>query len=116
MSDPKQQFEKLSLEFSNQQTTLNDLISSRSKLETQFQENKIVMEELNLLNDESKIFKLTGPILMPQDYSEAKLNVSKRIEFIEDEISRIEKKIEDNQKSIEKTRDTILELRSNMNK
>ncbi|CUM63519.1 uncharacterized protein PRCAT00001095001 [Priceomyces carsonii] len=116
MSDPKQQFEKLSLEFSNQQTTLNDLISSRSKLETQFQENKIVMEELNLLNDESKIFKLTGPILMPQDYSEAKLNVSKRIEFIEDEISRVEKKIEDNQKSIEKTRDTILELRSNMNK
>lgn len=116
MSDPKQQFEKLSLEFSNQQTTLNDLISSRSKLETQFQENKIVMEELNLLNDESKIFKLTGPILMPQGYSEAKLNVSKRIEFIEDEISRVEKKIEDNQKSIEKTRDTILELRSNMNK
>lgn len=112
MADTKQQFEKLSLEFSNLQTSLNELIEARSKLETQFQENKIVLTEFDTLNEDSKIFKLTGPVLLPQNYGEAKLNVKKRIEFIEDEIERVESKIEQSQKNIESTRDKLLAIRS----
>lgn len=114
MSDPKQQFEKLSLEFSGLQNSLNELMEARSKLETQFQENKIVLEEFNTLNENSKIYKLTGPILLPQDYNESKLNVTKRIEFIQDEIKRVESKIENDQKSMESTRDKLLAIRSKM--
>lgn len=110
MSD-KQEFETLSLEFSNLQTQLNELVDARSKLETQFQENKIVLAEFDHLNEDLKIYKLTGPILLPQDYSESKMNVEKRIEFIQDEIKRVEAKIEALQKQIEQTRDKLLAVR-----
>ncbi|RLV90565.1 Prefoldin subunit 6 [Spathaspora sp. JA1] len=114
MSDIKQQFESLSLEFSNQQNTLNDLISTRSQLETQYQENKIVLGEFENLNQDSKIYKLTGPVLLPQDFTEAKLNVTKRIEFIEGEISRVETKIGTEEKNIETTRNKLLAVRTQL--
>lgn len=112
MAELKSRFEKLSLEFNDLQNNSSELYQTRSKLETQYQENKIVLEEFENLNEESKIYKLTGPVLLPQDYSEAKLNVSKRIEFIQDEIKRVEQKIEENEKNMEKTRDNLLEIRT----
>lgn len=110
----QQDFEKLSLEFSNAQGTLNELMTARSTLETQYQENKIVLNEFDNLNEDSKIYKLTGPILMPQEYDEAKLNVTKRIEFIEGEIKRVETKIGDEEKKIEATREKLIAIRSQM--
>ncbi|CAG90318.1 DEHA2G07106p [Debaryomyces hansenii CBS767] len=110
----QQDFEKLSLEFSNSQGTLNELMTARSTLETQYQENKIVLNEFDNLNEDSKIYKLTGPILMPQEYGEAKLNVTKRIEFIEGEIKRVETKIGDEEKKIEATREKLIAIRSQM--
>lgn len=114
MSDLKRDFEKLSLDFSNSQYSLNELLVSRSKLETQFQENNIVMEEFDYLNEDSKIYKLTGPILMPQDYNEAKMNVKKRIEFIQNEIQRIEGKIQEEEKNMTSTRENLLTIRSKL--
>lgn len=114
MADTTQEFEKISLEFSNAQRTLNELMTARSTLETQYQENKIVLSEFNHLNEDSKIYKLTGPILMPQEYSEAKLNVTKRIEFIEGEIKRVETKIGDEEKKIEAYREKLIAIRTKM--
>ncbi|RCK66073.1 Prefoldin subunit 6 [Candida viswanathii] len=114
MSDLKQQFETLSMNFNTHQTQLNDLISSRSKLETQYQENKIVKQEFESLDEDSKIYKLTGPILLPQDFSEAKMNVNKRIEFIEGEIKRVETKIESEEKELEDTRSKLIAVRSQL--
>lgn len=107
----KEAFEKLSLEFSNAQNQLSELMTARSQLETQYQENKIVLDEFQHLNEDSKIYKLTGPVLLPQQYEEAKLNVNKRIEFIEGEIKRVETKIEAQQKSIEESREKLVALR-----
>lgn len=112
MSDPKAQFEALLMEFSKAQSTMNDLADARSKLETQYQENKIVLEEFGFLNEESKIYKLTGPVLLPQDYAEAKMNVTKRIEFIQGEIKRVEEKLETEQKDMEETRNKLLQVRA----
>lgn len=114
MADLKLQFEKLSLAFSEQQSNLTQLAEGRSQLETQYQENKIVLEEFEYLNEDSKIYKMTGPVLMPQDYAEAKLNVSKRIEFIQGEIKRVEEKIENEQKLMEETRNNLLAVRAQM--
>lgn len=114
MADIKLEFEKHSLEFSRQQNTINDLADARTKLETQYQENKIVLEEFDFLNEDSKIYKLTGPVLMPQDFAEAKMNVSKRIEFIQGEIKRVEDKIEAEQKLMEETRNQLLAVRAQM--
>lgn len=114
MADIKLDFEKLSMEFSRQQNSINDLADARSKLETQYQENKIVLEEFEFLNEDSKIYKLTGPVLMPQDFGEAKMNVTKRIEFIQGEIKRVEDKIEKEQKLMEETRNKLLAVRAQM--
>lgn len=113
-SESSNQFEKLSLEFSNQQNTINDLMTARSQLETQYQENKIVLTEFDNLNEDSKIYKLTGPVLLPQDYTEAKLNVSKRIDFIELEINRVETKITEEEKKMEATRTQLMAIKAQM--
>lgn len=114
MADLKLQFENLLLEFSKTQTSMNDLVEARSKLETQYQENKIVLEEFDYMNEDSKIYKMVGPVLMPQDYNEAKMNVTKRMEFIQGEIKRVEEKLELSQKSMEDARLKLLQVRSQM--
>ncbi|CAN3365019.1 prefoldin subunit 6 [Diutina catenulata] len=108
----KQEFEKISMEFSRLQNQINEFIGARSQLETQFQENKIVLDEFSQLDSSSKIYKLTGPILLPQEYDEAKMNVEKRIEFIKGEITRVEEKIASTEKEMESARDKLITIRS----
>lgn len=84
----------------NLQTKLQTLIKSRTQLETQYQENKIVLEEFDNLNENSNIFKLIGPVLLKQDYIEAKDNVNKRLDFINNEIENIEKNIKQTQNEL----------------
>ncbi|GME80977.1 unnamed protein product [Ambrosiozyma monospora] len=103
------EIEQLSKSFSQLQSNLSDLVVTRRQLETQFQENKIVKDEFNKLDDESKIYKLVGPVLLPQDSNEANMNVDKRIEFIKGEIDRVEAKIAGIQKDMEKTRTELIQ-------
>lgn len=44
------------------------------------------MQELDLLDGEAKVYKLIGPVLLKQDVDEAKANVNKRLEFINNEL------------------------------
>ena len=114
MTDVKNLLEELLLKYSKTQSALNELVEARSKLETQFQENKIVHEELEILDDKAKIYKMTGPVLMPQDYEEAKMNVSKRMEFINHDIKRVEEKIESTQKELETLREKLFQVRAQL--
>ncbi|KAL6018720.1 Prefoldin subunit 6 [Candidozyma auris] len=114
MSNVAEQFEQLSLDFSKSQNQIQELAAARSQLETQLQENKIVLDEFEELDEDAKIYKMTGPVLLPHDYTEAKLNVTKRIEFIEGEIKRVEAKIEAQQKSMEETRGKLLQTKAQM--
>ena len=50
--------------------------------------------------------------MLPQDYSEAEMNVKKRIEFIEGEIKRVETRIEAEEKKMEGIRGDIVALRA----
>lgn len=109
MSAP--QFEQLLMELSKAQTEMSELATARTKLETQFQENKVVLEEFEKLDSGSTIYKLVGPALMRQDYAEAKMNVDKRIEFIQNEIKRVDDKMETHQKHMEETRSKLIQLR-----
>lgn len=43
-------------------------------------------QELDLLGDDAKVYKLIGPVLLKQDVNEAKANVNKRLEFINNEL------------------------------
>lgn len=58
------------------------------------------LQELELLDEDSNIYKLIGPVLIKQDPLEATSNVKKRLEFIQGELDRVDsqlKKLEDKQ-------------------
>lgn len=94
-------------ELSQLQKTLQDLIQTRTKLETQFQENKIVKEEFETLTSDSNVYKLMGPVLLKQDKEEAEDNVNKRLEFITNEIENVEKSIKQTQATMQTKRASL---------
>merc|ERR1711974_192835 len=59
-------------------------------LKMQLKENQSVLKEINILNNETKIFKLVGPILFRQDSVEVLSDINKRIEYIKADLERLE--------------------------
>ena len=49
-------------------------------------ESDSVKSELELLDNNDVVYKLVGPCLMKEDLSDAKLTISKRLEFINKEM------------------------------
>lgn len=79
----------------------------RTQLDVQLNENKVVKEELDLINEENVVYKLIGPALIRQDLEEARQNVSKRVDYIQQEIKRHGNTIEKLEKDAESKRDNI---------
>ncbi|GAX74040.1 hypothetical protein CEUSTIGMA_g1490.t1 [Chlamydomonas eustigma] len=75
------------------QSEMTKLVTTRTRLQSQVNENEMVLEELNRLDDEASVFKMIGPALIKQDLVEAKSNVNKRIEYIKGEIDRLDKQL-----------------------
>ncbi len=87
--------------------SLGGLLGQRGKLLAQLQENEMVAKELSVLSGSSDpvLFKLVGPVLVKQEFDEAKMNVNNRIKFFKSEIERSEKQ----QKELETQRATAQE-------
>ncbi|KAF1315740.1 Prefoldin subunit 6, partial [Globisporangium splendens] len=83
------------------------LANQRQTYAQQANENTMVKKELDLLGDDAKVYKLIGPALLKQDVSEAKANVNKRLEFINNELEKVNAKIELKEKD-------AVEIRTNM--
>ncbi|XP_033095280.1 prefoldin subunit 6-like [Anneissia japonica] len=90
--------------------------TARQQLDAQMNENTIVKDELNLLEPDCKVYKMLGPVLVPQDLVEAKQTVSKRIEYIGGELKRQEKLIEDIEKKQEVHRERLTKLQQDFQK
>lgn len=43
-------------------------------------------QELDRVEEEAKVYKLVGPVLVKQDLTEARSNVQKRIDYINGEL------------------------------
>ena len=84
--------------FRTLQKEIGKLQSSSSEQGTRILENEMVLKELELLEDEAQVFKLIGPVLVKQELVEVKNNVSKRIEFIKNDISRLEQSVKNKEK------------------
>ncbi|EMR11819.1 hypothetical protein PNEG_00244 [Pneumocystis murina B123] len=84
------------------------------KLNSQLQENKLVQKEFSILENEAVIYKLTGPVLVKQEKSEAILNVEKRLEYIETEIKRLETQIKKHNKTLEEQKLDITKLQNQL--
>jgi prefoldin beta subunit len=102
MADPQAHLQALSDEYNQLQSELSTSVDARQKLESQQQENKAVQKEFATLDDEASIYKLVGPVLLKQDKTEAVLAVEGRLSFINKEIERIEKQIEEVREKSEK--------------
>merc|ERR1719295_1837554 len=83
------------------QKTQQKTLSARQTLDSQLSENKLVKEELDKLEDDSRVFKLIGPALVRQDVTEAKSNVDKRIGYISGELKRHDDLLKDLEKKQE---------------
>ncbi|KRT82917.1 hypothetical protein AMK59_4202 [Oryctes borbonicus] len=81
-------------------------VRTRQQLDSQLNENQVVKDELNILRDDSAVYKSLGPILIKTDLVEAKQNVAKRMDYINKEIKRIDDQI----LSIEKKQDVHREV------
>jgi prefoldin beta subunit len=66
------------------------------------------------LEDDAKVYKLIGPVLVKQDLVEARGNVEKRLDFIKAESDRLEKKAEEMQKRHGEAQKGIIELQQKM--
>lgn len=89
-------------EFQKMQTDLSGVVEARQRLDAQLSENELVkkvrrewfssryqtdslllgQQEFSKLTPNNTVYKLIGPVLVPQDQGEAKGNVEKRLEFI----------------------------------
>ncbi|KAG9285406.1 hypothetical protein G9A89_010881 [Geosiphon pyriformis] len=99
-------------EFQKVQKDLSNAIEARQRLDSQLQENEIVEKEFNALQDDSNIYKLIGPVLVKEEKAEAVLNVSKRLEYIRNEIKRVETQLTDLTKKSELKKQEVVKLQS----
>lgn len=108
MSEPEKKVYGIEVEFKKLQDQLSNFLNIRTKLEIQFQENNLVLNEFEKLNSSPKIYKLTGCVLLNQDYNDAKSNITKRLDFIKNEIKKVDSKIQVFEKKIESLKKDLL--------
>ncbi len=77
-------FRSLQEEMAEKHQMLQQLLAQQN-------ENEMVQQELLLLKDGDQVYKMVGPVLLKNDLDDAKLTVSKRLEFIMGERSKVEK-------------------------
>ncbi|CAD7081363.1 unnamed protein product [Hermetia illucens] len=97
-------------QFQAGQKDFSKLVQQRQILEGQLNENKCVLEELDLLKSENLVYKLYGPVLVKQDLQEARQNVGKRMEYIKKELKRCNDTLETLEKKQDKHRESLQKL------
>ena len=97
-------------QYRNLQKEIAKLQSGAGQANTQIMENEMVLKELDLLEEDAQVFKLIGPVLVKQELVEVKTNVTKRIEFIKNDISRLETNVKAKEKEQEEVRTQIGKL------
>ncbi|CUS12265.1 unnamed protein product [Tuber aestivum] len=119
---PAKMLQDLTDQFQALSKDMSSVVEARQKLDSQLEENKSVQKEFASLSDDAKIYKLIGPVLVKQDKSEAVMNVDKRLEFINSEITRligpnsarIEKQISDIQEKQERKKMEIIQVQTQL--
>nr|ACO11283.1 Probable prefoldin subunit 6 [Caligus rogercresseyi] len=89
-------------------------LSDQQTLDSQLNENKLVKEELGILEEGAVVYKLVGPTLLKQDLNESKTNVDKRIDYISKEFKRTVNLSEDYEKKLDNHREKISSIQSSI--
>jgi prefoldin beta subunit len=96
--------------FQAAQEEVGEQIRARQQLVAQHSENQFVSKEFETLEADGEVFKLVGPVLIKQELGTAKENVEKRKEYINTEIDRYTKTIEEGEKKVEEKKAEVLKL------
>lgn len=75
------------------QEHLRNLIEQKQKLDSQVNEILMAKEEVDLLDDGAVIYKLIGPLMVPQDLKEVKENIKGRLKLLQEKIDYYEKEL-----------------------
>ena len=89
----QQEIEAESVEIRKIEAEYQKVLQGKRSLTEKKSENEMVMQEFNLVEgDQSNIavYKLIGPVLAKQEFSEAKTNVKTRLDFMQREIDRMD--------------------------
>ncbi|DAZ98990.1 TPA: hypothetical protein N0F65_011245, partial [Lagenidium giganteum] len=116
MAHMKDQVDAEMARYRTLQEEVQVLATQRQQFAQQANENTMVKKELDLLDDDAKVYKLIGPVLLKQDVGEAKTNVNKRLEFINNELEKVNTKIEQKEKDAVEIRKGIAQLQMEMQK
>ncbi|XP_074602315.1 prefoldin 6 [Brevipalpus obovatus] len=98
--------------FNNLQKELQKVCTTRQQLDEQLNENKIVKEEMDLLEDEANVFKMIGPAMIKQELKDAKDNVNGRIKYISGELKRHDDTIKDIESKQMEQKEVIAKLQA----
>ncbi|CAN8069598.1 unnamed protein product [Agarophyton chilense] len=108
LSNMKESIEKMAGEVQGIQRDYTAAVQGMNGLQNQLTENKLVKQELDCLEDGAKVFKLVGPVLVPQDADEANSTVQTRIEYISKELASAKTKVESIEKNQQAKRVALL--------
>ena len=89
---------------------MGKLVNMRQQFVAQLNENDIVQEELDLVKDSERVFKRIGPVMVPQDLDDAKANVKKRLDFIQEELKKLGKNVQDKEAKMNEAREKMMKL------
>ncbi|KAF9244586.1 prefoldin subunit 6 [Melanogaster broomeanus] len=103
-----------SAEYQKLQSDLAVLVDKRTRLDAQLSENEMVKKEFASLTPKNAVYKLVGPVLVPQDQSEAKSNVETRLEFICGEMKRVDAQIKETEENSEKNKLELVEIQTEL--
>mmetsp|Transcript_17835 Transcript_17835/g.45040 ORF Transcript_17835/g.45040 Transcript_17835/m.45040 type:complete len:133 (+) Transcript_17835:67-465(+) len=106
----QQRLETEAKSFQAAQKEHTKMVNTNAKLMGQYNENDMVLKELNLVEEDAKVYKLIGPVLLNQDLDEAKTNVEKRLQYIGDELKRTNTHMSELDKKMEEKKAKIMQL------
>eukprot|EP00008_Paramoeba_atlantica_P011428 CAMPEP_0201475604 /NCGR_PEP_ID=MMETSP0151_2-20130828/993_1 /ASSEMBLY_ACC=CAM_ASM_000257 /TAXON_ID=200890 /ORGANISM="Paramoeba atlantica, Strain 621/1 / CCAP 1560/9" /LENGTH=122 /DNA_ID=CAMNT_0047855735 /DNA_START=29 /DNA_END=397 /DNA_ORIENTATION=- len=114
MEAEQKAIEQVVAEYKKAHEDSQKLAQNSSKLQTQINENEMVKRELDLIVDETKVYKLVGSVLVPQEIGEARSNVGKRLEYIRGEEERTKKRLQDIQEEQQKRKEKVMAFQAKM--
>jgi prefoldin beta subunit len=95
----------IKLELQRSHESLRQLTAQRS-------ENESVRLEFDKLEPTSRVWKLTGPLMVLQETDEARSNVDKRIDYISKELISVELRIKGAEADFERKRGELVEIQT----
>lgn len=75
------------LEAIQKQEQLRSLVEQKQKLDSQMNETLMANDEIKLLEDDAIVYKLIGPLMVPQNLDEVRSTMKSRLKFLEDRIN-----------------------------